>query len=178
MSLSADLKHGKQQPSMSDAVAWACVLSLGLIWGSTFLTIRLALRGGFQPFQLVAARVTLAAVALLLLLWSSGKQLPRSRKSWTTALLVSVFNTVYPYSIITWAQQYISSGFGEFWSTAPCAGSSALLLSPCVLSHACVHYTVFFMNSRTQYDDYSHHGSRGTSKVDCGPSHYHVISYM
>lgn len=88
---------------------WAGFWILGLIWGSSFLLIKIGLEG-FTPLQLVAVRVIVAAVAMVLALRLTGQRFPRDRQSRLGLLVVGVFNTAVPFVLITWGEQRITSG--------------------------------------------------------------------
>jgi len=80
---------------------------LGIIWGSAFLFIDVAV-GDVPPTTLVAGRMLLAAVVLLPLLWATGRRLP-SRGAWPALLFLGLLNNVAPFWLITWSEQHIAS---------------------------------------------------------------------
>lgn len=88
---------------------WAAFWVLGLIWGSSFLLIKIGL-GAFTPLQLVALRVGMAAVAMLLTLGAMRYRFPTDSKSRLGLLFVGIFNTAVPFFLITWGEQTIDSG--------------------------------------------------------------------
>src|SRR5579883_1843469 len=70
---------------MNPRISWAGAFHLGVIyvvWGSTYLGIRVAILGGFTPFVLGALRVLMAGG--LLLLWAAWRG-RRVRISWAEA---------------------------------------------------------------------------------------------
>lgn len=93
--------------------SWVMVGLLGLTWGATFLVIEIALEG-ITPFWLAAARIGFAA-ALMVLIW-----VPRGMKLFaeppdTTALFrlmaVGTLSSAVPFMLLSWGQQYVTSGF-------------------------------------------------------------------
>ena len=73
------------------AVPWqAKFLALSLIWGSSFLFMKVAL-AALAPIQIAGARILAGAAILLVLLRASGKRLPRGRRVWGHLVICSVF---------------------------------------------------------------------------------------
>jgi drug/metabolite transporter (DMT)-like permease len=83
------------------------LLLLGVIWGSAFLFIDVAV-SDVPPFTLVAGRLLLAALALLAFLRATGRPLP-SREAWPLLMFLGAANNVVPFSLITWSEQHIAS---------------------------------------------------------------------
>lgn len=87
------------------------VLLLGIIWGGTFMVVAIALEG-YGPVTVACARTTLGALAMHLLRLALGAPWPRpSRRLWAFLLLIGVLNTALPFTLLSWAQQYVSSAF-------------------------------------------------------------------
>lgn len=93
------------------ARSWAMVATLGLVWGGTFLFIEVALRG-ITPFWLAAARISFAAL-LTLSIWRflGGKLFLTQDRPWAALAFVSAFSTAVPFMLLSWGQQYVTSGF-------------------------------------------------------------------
>ncbi|WP_375281377.1 DMT family transporter [Pseudooctadecabacter sp.] len=87
---------------------WAELFVLGLIWGGSFLAIRLALDE--VPFVTsVAHRVFWAA----LILWAyvAWRRLPLpTGRDWAVLFVMGVLNNVIPFSLMAWGQLYIPTG--------------------------------------------------------------------
>ena len=75
---------------------------LGVLWGASFLFIRVAVPA-LGPFPLVEARVTLAALALLLYGVALGR-LPKLRAHWRRFLVLGLVNSAIPFSLIAFAE--------------------------------------------------------------------------
>ncbi|MBN1965979.1 MAG: DMT family transporter, partial [Anaerolineae bacterium] len=88
---------------------WAGFLTLGAIWGSSFLLIKIGV-AEFTPLQLVAVRVGVAALAMLLTLFLTGRRFPQDWASRGKLMIVGLFNTAIPFFLITWGEQSIDSG--------------------------------------------------------------------
>ncbi len=98
---------------------WAAFLGLGLIWGSSFLLIKVGV-GEMTPLQLITVRVGTGAVALAMTLYLTGGRFPRDRATLGRLILVGVFNVAVPFFLITWGEQSIDSGLATVLnSTVP-----------------------------------------------------------
>ena len=87
---------------------WLMFWSLGVIWGSSFLLIKIAV-DELEPLPLVSIRIGLAAMLMGAYLWWSGRKLPRTRREMLALLYVGVMNTAVPFTLITWGEQDIDS---------------------------------------------------------------------
>ena len=97
------------------AITWSGVISLliiYLVWGSTYLAIRIAVRegSGFPPFMLGATRVTLAG--LVLILWGAFRKVrvKPTRQELITLLISGLFLWVGGNGLVAWAEQRVDSG--------------------------------------------------------------------
>lgn len=85
----------------------AGVLLLSAIWGSAFLFIRVVVKE-VPPTTVVAGRLTLAALVVGPLAARRAGVLP-PRSSWPVLLFLAVFNNVIPFTLITAAEEHITS---------------------------------------------------------------------
>lgn len=112
------------------SAVWALLGGLALIWGSSFLLNRLALED-FTPAGVVLGRVTLGALALLVMAGLAGAALPRSRRAWGDLAVMGVLNNLVPFGLIVWGQTRIGSGQASILNaTTPLFG---VLLAPLML---------------------------------------------
>jgi drug/metabolite transporter (DMT)-like permease len=93
-------------------------LLLSVIWGSTWLVIKLGLQD-LPPFTFAALRFVVAIVALLPLLAIRGTPLPGSWRDWWFMIGTGFLTFTSAYGLVFWGEQYISSGlaallFGSF----------------------------------------------------------------
>jgi drug/metabolite transporter (DMT)-like permease len=95
-------------PKRLVAVAFAVV---SVVWGSTYLGIRIALRG-FPPFFLGSARFLVAGAALMAFARWRGEPSPRPRE-WGSALLTGSLFFVVGNGLINVAEQSVSSGLAS-----------------------------------------------------------------
>jgi drug/metabolite transporter (DMT)-like permease len=96
--------------------AWAELIGLSAIWGSSYLFISLTLRG-FGPFALVFLRVGLAAAVLAPVLVRKRKALAGR---WHLVPLVALPQVAVPFVLISAGEQRIDSGLaGILVATMP-----------------------------------------------------------
>jgi drug/metabolite transporter (DMT)-like permease len=88
---------------------WLMFWGLGLIWGSSFLLIKVGVED-LGPLPLVSVRIGLAAVLMAAFLWLTGRHRPHTRREMAALLYVGVMNTAVPFTLITWGEQDIDSG--------------------------------------------------------------------
>lgn len=84
------------------------LLSLYLIWGSTYLAIRLAL-DGFPPFMMAGIRFVLTGGVTYLFLRALGASIP-DRQEWIGGSLVGALLLLGGNGGVVYAEQYVSSG--------------------------------------------------------------------
>jgi len=90
-------------------VAWQLKFTaLALIWGSSFLLMKVGLRS-LAPLQISGLRILSGAVVLLLLLTASGGRLPRDRRLWGHLMVTGFFLGSLPFSLFALGEQRISS---------------------------------------------------------------------
>lgn len=90
-------------------VEWAMLLALSVVWGGSFFFNGVAVRG-LPVFTIVALRVSLGALALLLILKMRGEKLPAGWPVWRAFFVLGAFNNAIPFSLIVWGQTHIASG--------------------------------------------------------------------
>ena len=100
-----------QQKSLS-ALAWVLLLTMGVIWGGSFLANRMALET-VPVFSVVAVRVGVAAVCMWA--WVIWRKIPVSIGAFDAGkfLILGFLNNAIPFSLIVWGQQHISSGLAS-----------------------------------------------------------------
>ena len=103
---------------MRGALKLAGFVLLCIIWGSTWLVIKVGY-GGLGPLNVAGIRFAIAAIVLTILVPIVGARWPRGRTEWTLVLFVGVMLFLGDYGLIYWAEQYIDSGltailFGTF----------------------------------------------------------------
>lgn len=97
---------------------WIRFIVLGLIWGSSFLWIKMAL-AETGPFTLVAFRVAFALLGLTVVVLVQRPSLP-PRRVWKVFFLLGLTNIVIPFVLISWSELHITSGLASILnSTSP-----------------------------------------------------------
>jgi drug/metabolite transporter (DMT)-like permease len=89
--------------------AWVELLLLAVIWGASFVAIRIAL-DSIPVMTSVLHRTFWAMLVLWLVAWGKGLSLPRSLRIWGAFLIMGLLNNVIPFSLMAWGQLYIDSG--------------------------------------------------------------------
>jgi drug/metabolite transporter (DMT)-like permease len=92
---------------------WVSFISLSLIWGSSFLFIKIGLDQGLPPLALVSYRLLIAVLFLVVLLRLTHGRLPRSREAWWRLTVLGFINVALPFCLITWGEQYTSSAIAS-----------------------------------------------------------------
>jgi drug/metabolite transporter (DMT)-like permease len=91
---------------------WVMFGLVGLIWGSSFLLIKMGLQE-LTAFSLVSGRLGFAAIAFAVALIALRKPLPRDPKSLIMLAIVGMVNTAIPFLLITSGEQTIDSGLAS-----------------------------------------------------------------
>ena len=91
---------------------WLSILVLGVIWGGAFLSSKIAL-GGIGLWWVAAGRVSIAAVALIILssLMGQGVHRIRDMRSWLFVGSFGFIATASAMALLSWGQQHVSSAF-------------------------------------------------------------------
>jgi drug/metabolite transporter (DMT)-like permease len=87
---------------------WVALFALTVLWGSAFLLNEIAL-GALPPNVIVAGRIIIATGVLFAAMHAHGISLPGELRGWLPMFAMAVFGNVLPFTLIAWAQQFISS---------------------------------------------------------------------
>lgn len=110
---------------------WLLLVYLAVAWGLSFFLIAVALND-FPPFTLVALRLSSGCLALWMIMVGLRLKLPRQWAWWGRFAILAVLGNVIPFSLITWAEQTISSSLaGTLMALMPLM---VLLIAPFFLS--------------------------------------------
>jgi drug/metabolite transporter (DMT)-like permease len=100
-------------PAMTmSAGQWATLVTLSLLWGGTFFFVEVALND-LPPLTLVLLRVALAAVALHVYIFATGRRLPTSFRLWGAFAVMGLLNNFLPFSLIVWGQTQITGSLAS-----------------------------------------------------------------
>jgi drug/metabolite transporter (DMT)-like permease len=87
----------------------------GIVWGSSFLFMKVALVG-LSPAQVAWSRLILGALTLGLFVALRRETLPRSTKVWAHMTVLAISFCVVPFLLFSWAQQYVTSGLASIYN--------------------------------------------------------------
>jgi drug/metabolite transporter (DMT)-like permease len=88
--------------------ATARLALLALVWGSSFLWIKLSLRG-LSPVEVTFGRLLLGAAALFVIAAVRRTRLPRSPALWAHMSVAALFGNAAPYLLFALGEQQVSS---------------------------------------------------------------------
>jgi len=91
---------------------WGAFWLLGLIWGSSFLWIKIAV-DEIGPFTLVAFRLLFGLMGLLIVMRVTRQAFPRDRRTILAFVFMGVFNTALPFTLISWGETKIDSSLAS-----------------------------------------------------------------
>src|SRR5436305_4353576 len=97
--------------SITHRATWKTLLAFAiiyLVWGSTFLAIRVGVRE-VPPFLLAAMRFVIAGLVLYGWMIARGERSPSGRE-WRSAFLLAILIFVLDYGLLFWAEQRVPSG--------------------------------------------------------------------
>jgi len=90
-------------------------VGMGLVWGASFLFMKVAL-DGVSFYQVAWARLVFGGLTLGLIVLLSRQRLPRERVVYLHFLVIAVTNCVIPHLAFAWAEQYVSSGLASIYN--------------------------------------------------------------
>src|SRR5262245_39098321 len=101
----SDRGHSSSTLSRSHLLGY---LALCVIWGSTWLAIRVVV-SDVPPFLAAAVRFLVAAVVLFALAALQRRPWPKGESQWTAILVLSLTIMAVPYGLLFWAEQHVTS---------------------------------------------------------------------
>lgn len=97
--------------------AWAELILLAVIWGGSFLSIRIAL-DEVPPLTSVAHRTGWAMLALWAVVLVMRLPIPRDPRIWLGFLGMGLLNNVIPFGLMAWGQLHIETGLTSILNAA------------------------------------------------------------
>jgi drug/metabolite transporter (DMT)-like permease len=88
-------------------------LILCAIWGTTWIFIKVGLDEGLPPVTFAAARFSLAAVVIGVIIRWKRIPLPNTRSQWRLMLVTGLLQFTVNYSLVFWAETRITSGLAS-----------------------------------------------------------------
>jgi drug/metabolite transporter (DMT)-like permease len=131
-----------QQSGTLSRGQWFGYIALCLIWGSTWLAIRVVVRD-VPPFEAVAVRFACAGVLLIAMALLQKRRWPADGAQWNAILVLSVTIMALPYGLLFWAEQYVTSSMSAvLYSASPLAVS---LITPVMMHRKVPRRAVYAM---------------------------------
>lgn len=87
---------------------WLALLALYIVWGSTYLGIKVAIET-IPPFFHASVRFLISGIILVVWQKSAGQALP-TRKQWGSAAIIGTLLLLGGNGLVSWAEQFIPSG--------------------------------------------------------------------
>jgi drug/metabolite transporter (DMT)-like permease len=104
------------RPSAPDTRSWLPgYLALTVIWGSSFLFIKVAVRQ-LHPMYVALGRVSAGLAAVLIVLAVSRARLPRDARTWGHLAFVGAVGVAIPFTLFAYGEQRISSVLAGIWN--------------------------------------------------------------
>ncbi|MDP1795115.1 MAG: DMT family transporter [Acidimicrobiales bacterium] len=106
--------------------------ALAVIWGASFLFIKVALEG-LSPTQIVAGRLVTGALVLAVAVSFGVARYPRGWWEWRVVILMSLISNVVPFALFAWGEERVTSSLASVLNaTTPLwtAGLAAAALLP------------------------------------------------
>ena len=115
-------------PENPGLLNWLLILILGVVWGSAFLSMRIALEG-FTPITVAAMRVLVGSAALVVIGIIMGQGLDKvpGARGWAFASAIGLGAIALPFTLLAWGQQFVPSAYAGV-----AMGSVPLLVLPLV----------------------------------------------
>jgi drug/metabolite transporter (DMT)-like permease len=93
------------RPTRAD---WATLLGLGLMWGTSYVFIKLGVET-LGTFTLIAARLGIGLALLVTVVFLAKEPLPRELRTYGHLIVMAVINIVLPFALITTAERSVDS---------------------------------------------------------------------
>ena len=104
---------GARSTASTVVVAWSALIVVWIVWGSTYLAIRVGVRT-FPPFTMAAIRYLVAAAIMMPIGWRSGT--PEQRRTdrpgvrqWAAMLLLGALLPALGNGVVSWAELKLPS---------------------------------------------------------------------
>jgi drug/metabolite transporter (DMT)-like permease len=132
----------KQQSGSLGRMEILGYITLCLIWGSTWLAIRVVVRD-VPPFEAVAVRFLAAGALLLGMALLQKRPWPADSGEWNAILILTLTIMALPYALLFWAEQYVTSSMSAvLFSASPLAVS---LITPVMMHRKVPRRAVYAM---------------------------------
>jgi drug/metabolite transporter (DMT)-like permease len=103
--------------SRGSRLDWALFLALGLMWGTSYLFIKIGVET-LPTFTLVATRLGIGLLFLVAVVAIAREPLPREPRMYVHLIVMSVVNVALPFALITSAEQSVDSALAAILNGA------------------------------------------------------------
>jgi drug/metabolite transporter (DMT)-like permease len=114
--MSSDAMSAEAKPLTAPRPGWrrhlwhaGLLVALALMWGSSFLMVKVALRD-FSPVEAMTGRMAIAALFFTAALLIRQKKPERNLKAWALMAAMAILSNVVPYLLINWGQTRVETG--------------------------------------------------------------------
>jgi drug/metabolite transporter (DMT)-like permease len=90
-------------------------LLLALIWGSSFLFIKIGI-GELHPLYVTLGRVVAGALAVLAVVLVTRARLPRDPRVWGHLVVIGIVGVAIPFTLFGYGEQRVSSVLAGIWN--------------------------------------------------------------
>jgi drug/metabolite transporter (DMT)-like permease len=90
-------------------------VAMGLVWGASFLFMKVALEG-VSFGQVAWARLVFGAVTLGIIVLATRSRLPKQPIVYLHFVVVAITYCVVPFLLFAWAEQYVSSSLASIYN--------------------------------------------------------------
>jgi drug/metabolite transporter (DMT)-like permease len=102
----------------SSRLDWVLFVTLGFLWGSSYLFIKIGVDAGLQPFTLVMLRLLIGFALLAVVVVVARERLPRDARTYAHLVVMGFFSVALPFSLITFAEQSVDSALAAILTAA------------------------------------------------------------
>jgi drug/metabolite transporter (DMT)-like permease len=113
--VSAPVLTAARAPSPRPAAWLPAFAALAVIWGSSFLFIKVGVRE-LHPMYLAFVRSAAGAATLVVLLLVTRTRLPREARLWGHLAVIALIGNVIPFTLFGYGEQRISSILAGIWN--------------------------------------------------------------
>jgi drug/metabolite transporter (DMT)-like permease len=96
---------------------WDAMALLAVIWGSSFLFMKVAITE-LPPIWVTAFRVMIGAATLLVIVFATKQKLPRGWRVWGHLAVCAFIGNVLPFTLFAYGEQYVPSIAAGIWNAA------------------------------------------------------------
>ena len=94
---------------MSSRINWLLFVLLGIMWGSSYVFIKIGVEGGLTPFVLISLRLLIGLAILVAVVALAREPLPRGWRIYGHLAVLGAFSVAIPFTLITWAELSVDS---------------------------------------------------------------------